>query len=506
MEQAERHFQVEHQPGIDLRIYDPAFRHEYSIEAPGHGDEIDAIFYDILLSPAGMRSLGVNQLSKSPVEETYEGSTDFKRWQHVAGVYHLVRHYARQAGCSNEEIVQYALIACIPDLGHGVKSHVTDMLKEGVGGNEDFHEQRAGQVIDLGGIQQILSQHKVRSPFNSDGQILINVPEWVDCPSPGLCADRLHYINAEASLLFPNNEAVKEVLKLENLIIKDGKFVFKSRDQATVWAKAANLCSSEHWNDPTNRLTEMLSLEAIKRTISRRYLENVDSFDNGYIGAAEDYTFLIDQDFDQALEREALSPRPDIFMNAAYSLIQSIAHRERQRFAKHKKPAYEQYIADSDAREYPNALVNPHRAAFGIPPAQVEILRSNDLFDVTEGDAVLQLADERPVGILKRLKIRQFDPLVMQGASAEPLSSLDSNFRQALAEHGQALNYVGAVALHANPESRDALIEGVSENKDFIARSRSFSSLSPDQIRAIIASSAARAHSFAIENGTWIEQ
>ncbi len=42
-------------------------------------------------------------------------------------------------------------MACVPDLGHGVKSHVTDMLKEGIGGSEDFHEKRAGQLIDLGG-------------------------------------------------------------------------------------------------------------------------------------------------------------------------------------------------------------------------------------------------------------------------------------------------------------------------------------------------------------------
>ena len=37
-----------------------------------------------------------------------------------------------------------------------------------------------------------------------------------------------------------------------------------------------------------------------------------------FVGLPEDYTFLIDQDFDDALEREALNQRPDMFMNAVY--------------------------------------------------------------------------------------------------------------------------------------------------------------------------------------------
>ncbi len=507
MQQAETHFHVEHQEGIDLRIFDPAFRHAYSIEAPGKGDEIDGVFYDVLMSPAGLRSLGINQLSKSEAEETYEGSTDFKRWQHIAGVYRIVRHFARQQNLDTETTMQYALVACLPDLGHGVKSHITDMLKEGMGGNENFHEQRAGQLIDLGGLQKIMDKHDITSPFDAEGQITLDVPPWVESSSPDLSVDRLHYINAEISLMFPDNPLVKDAIELDNFTITpDGHFAFKDVDQARVWAKAANLCSSEHWNDPSNRLIELLSLEAIKRTISLRFLENVDNFDNGYVGSPEDYTFLIDKDFDDALEQEALDQKPDVFMNAVYSLIQSIAHRERQRFTRHKQPTYEQYLADHDAREYPNALINPHRAAFGIPPAQVEIVKDGKLEDEPETDAVLRTSDGVPVGILKKLKIRQFNPLVLlSDGTAARLSIIDPNFKKCLSENGQALNYVGAVALHANPESREALVEGVRENDEYITKSRSNESLSPDQIRGIIASSADRALDLARAEGRWID-
>lgn len=502
-------FNVEHQAGIDLRIFDPAFRHAYSIEALGNGDEVDAIFYDILTTPAGLRVLGVNQLSKSETEETYDGSTDLKRWQHIAGIYKIVRHFGRQLEITDDEILQYSLVACIPDLGHGVKSHVTDMLKEGQGGTEDFHDHRAAQLVDLGGIQKVFDKYRIASPFDEHGHISIDVPKWIDCPAPGLSVDRLHYINAEASLLLPESEELKEAIKLENLkITTDGEFAFKDIDHARVWAKAANLCSSEHWNDPTNRLIELLSLEGMKRTISKRYLENIDNFDNGYVGPPEDYTFLIDQDFDDALKKEALSRRPDLFMNTIYSLIQSIAHGERQRFTRHKKPAYLQYLADSESREYPNALINPHRAAFGIPPAQVEILHNHDSDEITSippQDAPLTITDGRTVGVLKKLKFRQFDPKVMKGDEAIQLSEIDENFHRLLVENGQALNYVGSVALHANPEAQAALIEGVEENAEFMKESKSYKPLSPDQIRGIFKSSANRALELSIQKGTWQE-
>ena len=508
MQPTESHFQVKHQAGIDLRVFDPAFRHAYSIEAPGKGDEVDGVFYDVLISPAGLRSLGINQLSKSETEATYEGSTDFKRWQHIAGVYRMVRHFGRQEGLDSETTLQYALVACLPDLGHGVKSHITDMLKEGMGGDENFHEQRTGQLIDLGGLRVVLDKHKITSPFDRDGQVNIKVPPWVESSSPDVSVDQLQYINAEISLLFPDNPVVRDAIDLDNFTITDdGHLAFKDIDQARVWSKAANLCSSEHWNEPTNRLIELLSLEAMKRTISLRYLENVDNFDNGYVGSPEDYTFLIDKDFDDALEREALDQRPDVFMNSVYSLIQSIAHRERQRFAKHKRPTYEQYLADHEAREYPNALINPHRAAFGIPPAQVEILKSQDTDGELDTSAVMRISEsDDVVGILKKLKFRQFNPLVLSKTGPVRLGDIDPNFARCLQENGQALHYVGEVALHVNPESREALVDGVRENQEYMDKSKANEPLSPDQIRGIIVSSAERALELARAEGRWIER
>jgi hypothetical protein len=501
-------FRVEHQEGIDLRIYDPALRHSFGIEAPGMGDRTDALFYDILTSPAGQRMLGINQLSKSEAEETYEGSHVFKRFQHIAGVYRIIRYFGAMGGYSEEDVAQFAVVACLPDLAHGVKSHVTDMLKEGMGGKERFHDLRSSQLLDLGGINEIFAKHEFVSPFGADGKVKIKVPKWVERKPPGLNSDRLHYINSEGSLLFPDNEEFREAIKLENLFITDkGELAFKEVEHALVWAKVANLCSSEHWNDPINRLVELLILEGMKRTIDRRSLAGIDHIDNGFIGVPEDYTYLIDRDFDEALEREALSPSPDLFMNAIYSLIQSISHRERQRFAKHKRVAYEEFIADPGAREFPNALVNPHRAAFGILPAQVEILPSVEKGkeSTADRDTPLRLAKGRTVGILKQLKFRQFDPLVRVGNEVKSLSKVEERFSQLKDQHGEALRHVGEVALHVNPDSQKALIEGAKENKAFMELAGKRSHLSDDQIRAIIRGSGQRALEDARQQGIWLD-
>jgi hypothetical protein len=378
-----------------------------------------------------------------------------------------------------------------------------------MGGSEEFHERRVGQLIDFGGIGQIFDRYSLQNPFGPDGKPRIHLPPWVARRSTEICidSDRLHYINGEISLMFPDNEAVKDAIRLDNFVItEDGDLAFKDVDQARVWAKAANLCSSEHWNEPTNRLIELLSLEAIKRTISKRYLAGVDLFDNGLIGRPEDYTFLTDRDFDEALEREATNQRPDIFMNAVYLLIQSIAHRERQRFKRHKRPAYEEYIDDADAREYPNELVNPRKVAFGIPPAQVQILPNPEEIDgFDQQDAALMTTNDFTIGKLKKLKIRQFDPLVMITGGPKKLSEIDPNFAAALEDNRRALNYVGAVALHANPESLAALVDGVEENRDYMETSKNHPGLSPDQIRGIIRSSAERAKQRAMQRGRWQE-
>ena len=91
------------------------------------------------------------------------------------------------------------------------------------------------------------------------------------------------------------------------------------------------------------------------------------------------------------------------------------------------------------------------------------------------------------------------------GDRVESLSTLDNNFKKSLEEQAQALGYVGAVALHANPESQMALSEGVGENELYMRRASAFPSLSPDQLRRIIASSADRARDFAMSSGAWIE-
>lgn len=511
--ESEPRFKVEHQPGIDLRIYDPAFQSAYSIEAQGQGDEVDAVFYDILLSPAGLRSLGINQLSKSELEETYEGSADFKRWQHVAGVYKTIRHFSRQLNYSNDTILQYALVACLPDLGHGVKSHATDIMIEGAGGEENFHDLRVAQVIDLGEIGGILDKHKVKSPFDDNGKVAIDVPPWIECPAPGLNVDRLHYINAELALLFPGNEDIASAISLDNLAVNENsEFVFKDINSARIWAKGALLCSSEHWNDPINRLILHTSVEALKRTIFMRYLHNVESFDNGYAGAPQDYTFLIDKDFDTALANEASSRRPDLFMNAVYSVLQSLGHHERLRFATHKQRTYQEFVLDSDAREYPNTLINPHRAAFGIPPPVVEVMDSaqqeklvKDLHIELKGRGALYMTDGQPVGILKRLKKRQFNPLVKTKYGSMTLSELDPNFTKSLEENGRALDYVGAVLLHLNPQTRDAIADAIHENSEAMERSAQLPDLSADQIRSIIKGAGNRALSSAIAEGRWQE-
>lgn len=517
-ELTERRFEVIHQPGFDLRITDPAFEVDYTIESEQvQGDSVDGVFYEILTSPAGLRSLGINQLSKSPLEETYEGSADFKRWQHVAGVYKIVKKFGRDQGLSDTEILQYALVAAVPDLGHGVKSHATDIMIEGVGGKEKFHDTRAAQTIAYGGIEEILQKHDIPNPFDEDGKVTIDVLPWVECKAPDLNVDRLHYINAELALMFPGDRLLQEATKLSNFVItEDKRLAFRDEETALVWTKGALLCSTEHWNHPVNRLILLKSVESLKRSIFMRYLQNIEEFDNGHIGLPQDYTFLIDNHFDQALMREASAPRPDISMNEIYSILQSLGFHERERFANQKQLTYLEYLYDFSAGEYPNELVNPHRASFGVLPPMVEVLDSSNgssqqsiekaRKDLHERRGAIYMIDGVPVGVLNKFKRRQFDPLVVTAKKPKRLSKINPGFKSLLEQSGRALDYVGAIALHIAPGARDALVETIRENGEMMEKSQVFPSLSRDQIRKIIRNAGQDALKLAITEGRWTEK
>lgn len=504
-------FHVEHQEGRDMRVFDPSLGYAYTIGMSGS----DGIMYDILNSPIGRRSLDVCQLSKSALDDTIQGLEGFRRFQHIAGVYETVRHFCRQQRLDPETALKYALVASLTDLPHGVKSHSTDIMIEGVGGVEQFHETRLDQALAFGGPQEVFSKHNFRlanpAAKKIEEMLGIHVPSWVENKKGEPNSDNLNYIAGESRIWFPSNELVLAATSLDAIEINElGQFVFKDHDLARVWGKLGLLLSSEHWNEPVNRLVELLSVETIKRIIFNRYLNGIDEIDNGQQAIPEDYTFFCDTDFDSVLKATALSKHnQDGFMTAAYFMLETLGFNERARFEAHKKPAYEEFLADHGAREYPSAYVNPHVAQFGPLPVFVEVLgdRDKERAEAISGRGRLLTDDGEPIGYLKNFKIRQYDPLVKDRAgNVKHLSEVDPVYASLLDQHRQAIVYTSAMKLLMNRSVKQTFCQALKENEGAMSMAHKREhSLSPDQLRRVIKGAGTRATALAINRGMWKE-
>jgi hypothetical protein len=510
MSESAAEFFVEHQMGRDLRIHDPSLGYAYTIGQEG----VDAVMYDVFTTPVASRSLDVCQLSKDKNADTIPGLEKYRRFQSQTGIYETARYFGTREGISPDELLAYSLVATLDDFAHGVKSHATDIMVEGVGGRETFHETRIAQIIAHGGLRQVFEKHNIRltqvtAAHQIAKQLGIRIPNWVENDQGEPNLDRVNYIAGESRIWFPDNELVRQATSLDALHIdEDGRFVFDDIELARVWGKLGLLLSSEHWNDPVNRLILLISVETIKRTIFKRYLEGVDEIDNGDQAAPEDYTFFCDSDFDQALERQALdNHRQDGFMTASYLMLQTLGFTERLRFTTHKQGVYADFIADEHAQEYPSPYVNPHIAKFGPLPVFVEVVSDGaeaENIGRVEGRGRLLTTDGQPIGYLKNFKIRQFDPLVTVNGATKRLSEVDSSYAGLLRQHKQAIVYTQAMRLLMNEDAKATFCSAVQENDQAMEQARAdYRPLSPDQLRKVISGAGNRALELAISEGRW---
>jgi|GEM_PF-3688461 len=497
-------FSVEHQPGRDLRIADPALGYAYTISARGP----DELMYGALISPIGLRSIDVCQLSKSAHDDTIPGLEKYRRFQHIAGIYEGYRHFSNGRKLTESQMIRYMFAAALDDFGHGVKSHSTDIMMEGVGGREKFHQARVAQIIAFGGLAEVFGARNIHI---NPKTIRRNLPFWVenDVGEPKL--DDTNYIAGESRTWFLENELVIAATAFDALEIdKDGHFVFPDHDKARVWGKVGLLLSSEHWNDPLNRLDELIGVEAMKRIIFKRYLEGVDDVDNGVQVDPEDYTFFCDSDFDTALRNHAIDNRnEDGFITAAYNLTGMIGQMERERFVTHKRPIYEEFLADHGAREYPSPYINPHIAKFGPIPVNVEVIGNLDEVRArdTEGRGKLLAMNGKPIGHLKNFKKRQYNPLVYdKHGNTVKLSQVDPIYAGLLRQQGLAVTYTTAMKLLMNQAAEQTFCEALKSNEQAMkAAAENRNPLSEDQLRRVIRGSAKRAVAVATARGMWRE-
>lgn len=498
-----RYLQVRN-PLFDEVILDPSQRQPMGMMA------------DVVRTPLGMRGHDLTQLSKDKDHETISGTHNFYRTGHNVHVAHITDETARRLKLTDEQRMAYVLFASLPDFGHGPLSHATDIAVEGPGQKERFHESRVAEALALGGVMDVLKARDIKTRDNGTMKG-VEIPPWVECSAPDVCVDRLQYTLQEMYLWFadsPTSEGeqirnmLKEMATLETLDInEDGNMVFTNKDHAALFAKGYLLLSTEHWNDPVNRVQLYLLIEALKYGIINRRLPHMAQLDHGTTRKPFDYLYAIDSDV-----MEAMEPKPgdtDPYLFAVSNQLAGVGYEERSRFKNFKRPIFETFLLDELAQEYPSALLHGNLADFGPASSQFETRIYSGKKDVAthRNPQVPHLAEENGMlhYLLSPLKNRYIDPLVRTKDGDVRLSRVDNRFKTLLKQHQRIQRSTLSVHIPTTETYRELLWEQALVTSDsFFDAQKRLRKMNKDPKRRGIQAAGKRALEAAMKRGSYV--
>lgn len=475
------------------------------------GDRGDkGLYYDYLTTPNAFRSGGISQLCKDQASSTIPNNASFTRRWHVNGLVGLVDMISDRLDVSDVERLAYHLAVSGDDQAHPEFSHGTEQAVQKWGGPENFHEEKWPEIAELGGTTEILEAHGVS--FNNEILIPgIEIPKWINAKHPDVNADRLQYAVTEMLLWFDHDGApqdvrdcVRSICSPDNITILDsGEMAFTGIEAARIFAKGYLLLTTEHWNEPINRVQLHLLVQAVERAIVRRRIGWMDEIDKRETRKPESYLYGIDQDVVDAMHTGP--GYTDDFMYAIRSALHPIAMQERKAFVDYKQHEYAGFLLDDKARDYPSQYLDPKRVEFGPPASQVAIsMHPADPSEKKEKLPVLDVSAEGIRYVLRPLKNRFVDPKIVTSKGVMRLSNLDANYAKLLQEQQQLQKMSTSVELAFAGAFEEVFKEGVKQNEAEFDGLKERSDMTDDQKRKIIELSARRAINLGQTAGTLV--
>jgi hypothetical protein len=478
---------------------------------------VNGLVADIIQTPLGQRALDITQLSKAEAHATIPGTHRFHRLGHIVGLAEMTRRLAEIQGATRRQTDAYVMYASFSDLAHGPFSHATDIAVQGVGSNETYHESRVAEAFALGGVRDVFEDRGLK--VNLRGELRgVPIPPWVESSSPDVCVDRLQYTLHEMLLWFdgsktPEADQIRTILadiaSLKNIEIDDeGRMIFTDIEQARLLAKGYSLLSTEHWNDPVNRVQLYLLIESLKYSILNRHLPGMDEMDNGNTRKPLDYLYAIDSDVLKAMESEP--GKTDPYLYAIEGQLADIGREEQRRFVQFKRRVYEKFLTDPRAEEYPSQILHPGLVDFGPGSSHFEINRLTERLVAPTGShpQVPQLTGENGDlhYTLFPLKNRRIDPLVKTDKGVKRLSEIDRNYAELIRQHQLIQRSSLSVHIPTTSIYKDLLWRQAEEiSAQFSAAQQTNPPLDKDPKRRSIEEAAARARAHAIDRGVYID-
>lgn len=417
----------------------------------GNRQPYDSLLMELARSPLFRRLQAVEQLTLPPHFATLPNTTYFSRWQHIWGSLAFVRKMTEgDERFDDRQRTVLELRTLFSDVGQTAFSHLGDWMFQGIQGGENLHDQDLRELLETFGVDTLLEEYGL----TLEETVFPEISDWVECPSPDLCVDRVDYGLRE--ILRWSGKAVN--IYLHEYSLQDPQSLFRINDQhmlevtnedfARRFAAGYSILPTENWGQPVHRLQLELLQTAVKRALLESYFS--DGVNLRYPVHPRDRIYGIDSDF-----RFALSMVGD--GGALSRTMQTIASDQRQAYiaARQLDLSYLLSNVSSSFPDFPDPLQSYCHPSeeFGLVSPHVE---------VTRDDKARQEASREMGRIslgLPPLKPRSIDPAISIDGQAMRLSEIDPSFKDYLTGQTEIMRRGYQAELLVNKQFGGKLLE-----------------------------------------------
>jgi hypothetical protein len=413
----------------------------------------DDLIVELYNHPLVQRLTDVEQLTLPLRYSTMPGTTNFTRWEHAWGSLILARKLIDRAEVDGSKFTDrqkiiFQLRTFLSDMGHTAFSHLGDWLLQGFGGNEDQHDQTLLNLLEIGGIGDLLSQSGIELKEVVGGEH----NDWLETPSPDLCVDRVDYGLREISRWIDPYPYSYLTHPLDYFRIHGNRLVMKDKRSAKFFGVGFGLLATEHWSHPIHRLQLHLFGSLVKGAIVENGSPVLDRYD---IKHPADMLYTTDSDLHWALRMVGE------LNNDLHSVMLDLARNQRRVYAWGREDEIQDFVSENAEKAYqrhkiyPTDFLHPLESRTwkgkysGVKPPNVElipVIRSTDVFDFNHNPSTLDV-------YMPSLKARSIDPFFITASGRlSRLSRADRHYAKLLEQHKatQAQAYVARV--HLSPD------------------------------------------------------
>lgn len=238
---------------------------KYIDKVYGENEINEPIIFELIDSKAIQRLKGINQAGYfDPFSPG--GPATITRYEHSLGVFLLLKKY----GVKIEE----QIAGLIHDVSHSVFSHCIDyVLDDGSGKEQDHQDNIFANFVKNSDIPSILKKYKFSLNYILDDKNFL----LKETTLPDLCADRIDY-SIRTAVDFGDIDQAGVQNILDNLIEKDGKWVFQNLESGKKFAELFSLQNEKYYAGPASAVMFITVGECLKYALNKNYIFKDDFY------------------------------------------------------------------------------------------------------------------------------------------------------------------------------------------------------------------------------------